>query len=161
MKMIRAIVYESNTGFTKKYAELLSAQTGLPCYSLSENKVNGGDSIIYLGWLCAGKIKGYAKASKNFNIRAVAGVGLRGQDAEALSQLIEQNNTGATPAFYLQGGVDIQRLRGLNKIILKAAVKAMAGKDGNPESKDTLYSYKDYVSPDNLRGLLSWYKSAV
>lgn len=159
--MIRAVVYESNTGFTKKYAELLSVQTGLPCHPLSENKVKSGDSIIYLGWLCAGRIKGYAKAAKKYNVRAVAGVGLRAQDAEALSQLIKQNNTGDIPAFYLQGGVDIQKLRGLNKIILKAAVKAMAGKESEPGSEETLYSFKDYVSTDNLSGLLGWYKSAV
>lgn len=159
--MIRAIIYESNTGFTKKYAQLLSVQTGLPCHALSENKVTSGDSIIYLGWLCAGKIKGYAKASKRYNVRAVAGVGLRAQDAEALGQLIKQNKTAGRPAFYLQGGVDIQKLRGLNKIMLKAAVKAMAGKKGKPGSEDTLYSFKDFVSPDNLSGLLGWYKSAV
>jgi len=31
--MIKAIVYESNTGFTQKYAELLAEKTGLPVYS--------------------------------------------------------------------------------------------------------------------------------
>jgi len=161
MKMIQAIVYESNTGFTKKYAELLSAETGLPCYSLSENKAGLGDSVIYMGWLCAGKVKGYGKASKKFNVRAVAGVGMRVQDASALSDLIKQNSLGSTPAFYLRGGLDINKLRGLNKIIMKAIVKGTACKEGNPDSKDTLYSLKDYVSKDNLNGLLGWYKSAV
>lgn len=159
--MIQAIVYESNTGFTKKYAQLLSAETGLPCYSTSENKAKNGDSIIYMGWLCAGKVKGYAKALKNFNVRAVAGVGLREHDASALSDLIKQNNLGSTPAFYLQGGLDIANLRGLSKIIMKIMVRGTARKEGNTESKDTLFSLKDYVSGDSLSGLLGWYKSAV
>ena len=77
MKKISAIVYTTNTGYTKKYAELLSKHTGLPLYSLKDaTKLSKGEPIIYLGWLMAGVIKGYKRASKSFTVSAVCGVGM-------------------------------------------------------------------------------------
>ena len=45
------IVYESKTGFTKKYAEMLSAKTGLKLYRVKElSKININEEIIF-SWL--------------------------------------------------------------------------------------------------------------
>ena len=38
MKKPEAIVYTSNTGFTKRYADMLSEITGLKVYDLADNK---------------------------------------------------------------------------------------------------------------------------
>lgn len=56
-----AIIYTTNTGSTERYAKLLSHETGLPAYSLTEakKKVLAGAEIIYLGWMMAGSVKGY------------------------------------------------------------------------------------------------------
>ena len=54
-----AIVYTSQTGFTARYAALLAERTGLPCRPLKEAAaLPRGTAVIYLGWLCAGGIKG-------------------------------------------------------------------------------------------------------
>ena len=73
-----AIVYTSNTGHTRKYALLLGEQIGLPLFSLDEAKsqLSGGSPVIYLGWLHASHVKGYAKAARRFDLRAVCAVGL-------------------------------------------------------------------------------------
>ena len=73
-----AIVYTTNTGSTERYAKLLSHETGLPAYSLTEakKKVFAGAEIIYLGWMMAGSVKGYAAAAGRYQIRAVCGVGM-------------------------------------------------------------------------------------
>ena len=73
-----AIVYSSNTGHTRKYALLLGEQIGLPAYSLEEagSQLSGGSPVIYLGWLHASHVKGYAKAARRFDLRAVCAVGL-------------------------------------------------------------------------------------
>lgn len=45
-----AIVYASATGFTRRYADLLSERTGLPCFALGT--VPGPDrgaAVLYLG----------------------------------------------------------------------------------------------------------------
>ena len=47
-----AIVYASATGFTRRYADLLSERTGLPCFALGT--VPGPDrgaAVLYLGCL--------------------------------------------------------------------------------------------------------------
>ena len=71
--MIKAIVYTSNAGHTKQYAQLLGGKISLPAYSVKEAKraLAKGDEIIYLGWLMAGKIKGYKKANRRFSIKAL------------------------------------------------------------------------------------------
>ena len=57
------LVYTSATGFTARYAQLLSRRTGLPCLALERAKeLPAGTGVVYLGWLCAGGIKGLKKA---------------------------------------------------------------------------------------------------
>ncbi len=72
-----AIVYASATGFTRRYADLLSERTGLPCFALGT--VPGPDrgaAVLYLGWLCAGGIKGLRKARARYKVQAVCAVGM-------------------------------------------------------------------------------------
>lgn len=65
-------------GCTECYARLLTQETGLPVYSLAEAKkrVFAGAEVIYLGWIMAGSVKGYAEAAKRYQVRAVCGVGM-------------------------------------------------------------------------------------
>lgn len=54
------IVYESKTGFTKKYAEMLAAKTKLEVFRVDEiSKISQDEEIIFLGWMKVGKIQGY------------------------------------------------------------------------------------------------------
>lgn len=46
------IVYESKTGFTKKYATMLSEKTGFKVINTSDiSKIEQDEEIIFLGWL--------------------------------------------------------------------------------------------------------------
>ena len=75
---MNAIIYTTNTGSAERYALLLAEQTGLPVYSLTEAKktVSTGAEVIYLGWIMAGSIKGYAAAARRYRVRAVCAVGM-------------------------------------------------------------------------------------
>lgn len=75
---MNAIVYTSNSGFTAQYAEMLGAKLSLPVYKLADapNHIAKGADIIYLGWLMAGVVKGYKKATKLYQIKAVCSVGM-------------------------------------------------------------------------------------
>ena len=86
---MRAIVYTSNTGSTAKYAKLLSHQICVPSFSMVEakTKVKPGAEIIYMGWIMAGKIKGYPEAARKYNIQAVCGVGM-GQTGTQLVEIL-------------------------------------------------------------------------
>ncbi len=92
-----AIIYTTNTGSTECYARLLTQKTGLPAYSLAEAKkrVFVGAEVIYLGWIMAGSVKGYAGAAKRYQIRAVCGVGM-GQAGTSRGTLMSKSCTAST-----------------------------------------------------------------
>ena len=166
---MKAIVYTSNTGSTACYAKMLSQKIAIPVYSMEEavKKVESGSEILYLGWIMAGKIKGYEKAAKKYKIKAVCGVGM-GQSGTQLTELREKNKIPeTTQLFTLQGNFDMKKLRGAYKmmmsIMVKTAGKALANKqDRTPEEDDMLdmiINGKKRVTGENLNEVLWWYDS--
>lgn len=166
-----AIVYTSNTGYTEQYAILLGEKTGLPVYSLKEvNKSDfSGGSVIYLGWLMAGKIKGYTKAAKQFNVVAACGVGM-GATGSQLDDLRKANTLPSKlPLFSIQGGFDIKKLRGIYKFMMTVMAKTLGkkmaeNKERTPEEAamlDLLINGGSCVSEKNLDSVLEWYNNAV
>lgn len=89
-----AIVYTSNAGHTKAYAEMLGKMTGLPVYDFhgARRLLIADSKIIYLGWLMAGKIKGYSQANKEFNVKALCGVGMASGESQ-LSDMRKSNQS--------------------------------------------------------------------
>jgi hypothetical protein len=162
---MKAIVYLSNTGFTKKYAELLAQKTGYPVYALQEarRRLAGDTEIIYLGWVCAGAIKGYGKAARLSRIAAVCAVGMGGPDSDQLPALIKRHGLDAGHAFYLQGGFDMSRLRGIYRLMMKMMAKATVPQlekkqDKTPDEQKSLELLKnggDCVRPENLDPVLA------
>lgn len=124
---IKAIVYTSNTGYTAEYARLLGEKTGLPVYSLEEAKQNLTErtEIVYLGWLMASMVKGYGEASKLYNISLVCGVCL-GTGGSQMPEVRKMNKLPkGLPLFTLQGGFDMNKLRGMNKFMMKIMKKIL------------------------------------
>ena len=112
-----AILYTSNTGYTRQYAQMLGGKLGLPVYPLQEafSELPRGSSVIYLGWLMAGKVQGYAQAAKRYRIGAVCGVGM-GATGSQIQDLRRANALpDSLPVFTMQGGFDMNRLRGIYK----------------------------------------------
>ena len=161
-----AIVFKSNTGYTKKYAELLAEQTGLPVYSLEQSDTLAEQTpIIYLGWLMAGVVQGYKKAVKRFRVCAVCGVGM-GATGSQIEDVRKNNNIGAeVPVYTLQGGFDPNKLRGFYKFVMKPVLKKMKAKlesieNRTPEEElalEMVVSGKDLVDERNLSEVLDWY----
>ena len=100
--MIQAIVYTSNTGSTEQYARLLGQETDLPVCSLAEARktLSTGTQIVYLGWVMAGSIQGYADAAGLFQIPMVCAVGME-PDAKH-QELREKNGIPQDAALYSQ-----------------------------------------------------------
>lgn len=166
-----AIVYTSNTGYTRQYAVLLGDKTGLPVYSLEEaaQTLAAGNSVIYLGWLMAGKVQGYAKAAKRYRVEAVCGVGM-GATGSQLEDVRKANAlSDALPVFTLQGGFDITRLRGVYRLMMtvmsKSMGKALAEKQDRTADEDAMLDLLVHggsrVSEENLAAVMAWYRQAV
>lgn len=124
------IVYKSNTGYTEQYAKLLGDALDMPSYSLDKvPKCHKGGEVIYLGWLFAGNIVGYKKAAKLYKVRCVCGVGMGAPTPELVPGFrAKMGIPQSTAVFYLQGGFDINRLKGPMKLIMKAKCKEIAGR---------------------------------
>lgn len=164
-----AIVYTSNTGYTAQYAALLGNHTGLPVYSLAESRrrLTRGSTILYLGWLMAGRVQGYAKAAKNYRVAALCGVGM-GLTGSQLQDVRQANRIPAgLPVFTLQGGFDLAKLRGIYRLMMtvmaKTAGKGLAEKkDRTPEEDamlELLLHGGSRVRVENLTAVTTWYDS--
>ena len=161
-----SIVYTSNTGYTAEYARLLGEKTGLPVYSLAEaeQKLAAGNCVIYLGWLMAGKVQGYSDAAKQYSVEAVCGVGM-GSTGSQMEDVRKNNNIpDSTPVFTLQGGFDMNKLRGVYKMMMQVMKKTVGKKladkpDRTPDEEemlDLLLHGGSRVSEENLAAVMEW-----
>ncbi len=164
-----AIIYTTNTGSTEQYAKLLVQKTGLPAYSLAEAKkqILAGAEVVYLGWIMAGSVKGYAAAAKHYQVCAVCGVGM-GQTGTQTDSVRKKSAIPANiPLFTLQGNFDIKKLHGIYRfmmeIMVKTAGKSLAAKkDRTPEENDMLDMMLhdgERVKVENLSAVLDWYSA--
>lgn len=165
-----AIVYTSNTGFTQRYAQMLGRALELPVHDLAQARaaLPGGASVVYLGWLMAGSMKGLRKAAARYRLAAICPVGMGPDDGKQAEDLRGKAGlTAATPIFYLRGGYAPQRLGGLYKpmmsamgsVIKKAA--ATGGADGDPEAGEMLQAFTqgaDWVKEENLAPVIEYIK---
>lgn len=155
------IVYESKTGFTKKYAEMLANKTGLKVYRTDElSKVDPSEEILFLGWMKIGKIQGLGKLKKH-HVIAVCGSGT-GRTAEPDTEtILTRNNIGTIPFFYLRGGcLPIRKLKGLDRIKLSLFVLMLrTRKDKDDRMKEAIAIIQngfDGVKEENLDPVLVW-----
>lgn len=158
------IVYESKTGFTKRYAEMLAAKTGLKVFHVKEiSKISQDEEIIFLGWIKVGKIQGLNKVRK-YNVKAVCGSGT-GRTAEPdVETVVARNNINGIPFFYLRGGcLPLKKMKGMDRIMLSMFVKMLKSRkdkdERTEESIDIIVNGFDGVKEENLEPLLEWLKS--
>ena len=161
MKSAKAIVYTSNTGYTRAYAEMLGGKLSLPVYSADEAKksVDKRSEILYLGWLMAGSVKGYAQAAKRYQILTVCGVGMAPGGAQ--DESVRKNHKLEIPVFTLQGGYDHQRVKGIYKSMMNMLYRMIKKKkELTPQDRmmlDNIENGGNYVCEENLAPVLEWY----
>ena len=159
---IAAIVFTSNTGFTRRYAELLSERTGLPFYDLKASAGPArGTPIVYLGWLCAGKLKGLKSAVKRWSVQAVCAVGLGTDEMNRVERLAPSLGYRPGPnLFYLRGGYAPEKVTGVMKLIMGMMRKAMQDKPPvDEEGKVMLEAFVnggDWVDEARLDGVVAY-----
>jgi len=166
---MKAILYTSKTGHSKRYAELLSARIGVPAYNLASAgaDVPAGSDIIYIGWLCKGKIQGYSKVKNKYNVKAICPVGMWPAYLHEKYKVASKNKTGSTPIFYLQGGLETAKLRGWHLILMiwmtNALIKRLQVIETRSEMEEELLVMtrdgKSYVSDENLNWVVEWYNN--
>ena len=116
------ILYGSQYGTTKRYADELSRLTGMPALSYEKAvDLAGCEQIVYLGGLYAGGVKGLKQAVKKFpaGVRLIlVTVGLADVQDEQNIENIRRSVRRQLPAevlqnaalFHLRGGIDYGKL---------------------------------------------------
>ena len=155
------IVYESKTGFTKRYADMLASKTNLKVFPVKElSKVGKVEEIIFLGWMKAGKIQGLNKL-RNYNVKAVCGSGT-GRTAEPSTEaVVARNKVEGVPFFYLRGGCyPIKELKGMDRILLSMFLKMLKKqKDKDEKIEEAIKHIEngfDGVKEENLLPVFEW-----
>lgn len=156
-----AIVYTSHTGFTARYAGMLARASGIPSYDLaSGEQPPAGTSILFLGWLCAGRIRGLAKARRRWSVQAVCAVGMAEYKPENTAKLIQDNNLGEHPFFYLRGGYAPERLRGIYRLMMapmtRSVLRAPAETQEQRALQEAFRSGGSWMSEEQLSSVLDW-----
>lgn len=162
---MKAIVYTSKNGHTAEYAEILGRQTGLPVYSLKNAKkqLANGTPIIYLGWLMASRVKGLNKVKKKFKVSAVCGIGLC--DTGTLLQEVQKANELSEdfPLFTMQGGMDKDKLKGFDKMLINILTKGLASQKERSETDERMLNLlthsENFVSEKNTADFMKWYNT--
>ena len=162
---MHAIVYTSENGHTAEYAEILGKLTGLSVYSLkdAEKQIENGTPIIYLGWLMASRVSGLNKAKKKFKVSAVCGIGLC--DTGALLTEVRRVNTLPEdfPLFTMQGGMDKDKLKGFDKLLINMLAKGLASQKERSETDERMLNLlthsENFVSEKNTADFMKWYNT--
>ncbi len=166
---ISAVVYCSNTGHTKHYAQMFAEKTGLPLYdgAQAQKALPRDARIVFFGWLLSGKIQGFEKAWTKFDVAAACSVGLY-PDSERFRAYVERNNILIdTQYFHLRGGIAPEKLRGMPRVTMGVIMRSIRarkkqGKDVTQEELAMLEAYDtaaDFVEENALLPVYEWYES--
>lgn len=153
--MVKAIVYESKAGHTLKYAKMLSKKLNIPFYWVNDSleKLNSNEKIIFLSWICAGKIKEKDKIDNKYDIVCYGAVGAYPYSDEYLKELKVANNIDK-PLFYLRGGIDYSKLNKFQKLLVKLVGKTM--KNSDEKTQIMFKQGYDFVKKDNLEEIVKY-----
>ncbi len=154
---MKAIVYTSNAGSTKEYAEMLSAKTGIPAYELSSAEALENAEVIYFGWVMGGDLQGLSKARETFGtLKAVVAVGM--MVSEKTKAEVSEKNHISEP--YLPGEFNIKKLKGMYKMMMSMMLRMMKGKvkeSDDPADKRALELFENGfngVKEENLAPII-------
>ena len=158
---VQQVLYTSATGFTERYAQMLGEAAALPvCRAGGPGALAPGAAVVYLGWLCAGRVRGLRWARSRYDIRAVCAVGMAPPEQLSLSHLAEKHRLGAIPLFYLRGGYAPGRLpAGWRAMMAPMAWKVPRSPAQPPTAlamRDAFAYGADWVSREALEPVLSW-----
>ena len=128
------IIYTSQTGFTKRYAEWIAERMSADLLDLKEARKKKDeffepyDAIVYGGWVMAGNPvkskwfldKASAWKNKRLAVFCVGGSPDDNPDVEVfLSKVLTDEQRKYIKAFYCQGGFNYEKMNGPSRLAMK------------------------------------------
>lgn len=141
------VIYNSKTGFTKRYAQWIAEAAGAACLELSVAKKKDltlYEAIIFGGWACAGSIskiswfKGNIDkwADKKLIVFCVGASPIDNPEVElALKQNFKEPALKKVNVFYCPGGLNYEAMSAPSKLMMKMFVKTLKAKKDKTEAE--------------------------
>ena len=142
------VIYNSQTGFTKRYAEWIAQESGADCFELSvakKKKLDEYDAIVYGGWACAGSISkiGWFKGNinkwegKKLIAFCVGGSPIDNPEIEpALAKIFTADECKKVSIFYCPGGFNYEKMSAGSKLMMKMFIKTLKAKKDKTEEDE-------------------------
>ena len=162
------IIYNSQTGFTKRYAEWIAEAAEADWIELSATKkkdLTAYEAIVFGSWACAGSIskiswfKGNIDkwAGKKLIVFCVGASPIENPEVEiALSQIFNESERKKAALFYCPGGLNYDKMAAPSKLMMKLFVKSLKAKKVKTQEDELMIkmissSYdiagKQYIEP--------------
>ena len=162
------VIYNSQTGFTKRYARWIAEAAGADCLELSAAKrrsLESYDAIVFGGWACAGSIKklGWFKeniekwADKKLIAFCVGASPIDNPEVEqSLKQNFKEPELKKVNIFYCPGGLNYEKMPASSKLMMKMFIKMLKAKKDKTEAEREMIkmisasydiSDKKYIEP--------------
>lgn len=166
--MKTAVIYTSQTGFTKRYAQWIAEAAGADCFELSDAKkkeLSAYEAIVFGGWACAGSISKLSWFKSNMDkwtdkkliVFCVGGSPADTPDIEtAVKKNFTESELKRVDVFYCPGGFNYEKMSLPSKLMMKMFVKALKAKKDKTEVEEEMTKYisssydisdKRYIEP--------------
>ena len=148
--MKTVVVYTSQTGFTKRYADWISEKANADIFELKEAQkketsfFDAYDAVIYAGWCMAGKVvksnwffdkAGSLKGKKLAIVAVGASPNENPQVDVAMAALLTDEQKQYIKVFYCQGGINYDKMKLPSKLAMKMFAASLK-KSKDPKQRE-------------------------
>ena len=135
--MKTAVIFNSQTGFTKRYAQWIAEAAGADCLELSDAKkksMEEYEAIVFGGWACAGGISklGWLKshmnqwADKRLIVFCVGASPMESPEVEpAIKRNFSEEEMRKVRVFYCPGGINYEKMPAPSRFMMKMYIKML------------------------------------
>ncbi len=166
--MKTAVIYNSQTGFTKRYAEWIAEAVGADCLELAAAKrksLDAYDAIVFGGWARAGGISRLSWFKGNMDrwtdkkliAFCVGGSPIGNPEIEpALKRNFTESELKKVSVFYCPGGFNYEKMSASSRLMMKMFLRMLSAKKDKTEAEQemvrmiaTSYDISDrmYIEP--------------
>ncbi len=140
------VIYNSQTGFTKRYAQWIAEKTNADCIECSKAKnadLDSYDAVVFGGWAVAGsisKLKWFKKnllrwKDKKLVAFCVGASPIENPEIElTLPKNFSEEELKIVRWFYCPGGLDYEKMPAISKTMMKMFVKVLKAKKDKTEA---------------------------
>lgn len=161
--MKQSIVFFSKTGFTQRYAQLLSQQTGAPLLPLKEASpaaLADCDRVIFGSFLHAGRIMGLKKClrlaqGKELFLFVTGAAPVDAAQPDFWRANLSEDQLSRIPHFYFPGGLCYEKMSLPDRAMMKLAASFLSRQPGaDPQFAAAIRRSYDLFDPEAVAPLV-------